>query len=244
MTSGINKLAAVVLHTLKYKDSSLLVHAYTDLLGRQTYVVNNVRSVKNKAGMACFQPLTLLDVVAYHNPKTDLQRLKEYHLSVPLQSLSFDIHKNAMALFMGEVVYKTVREQEPNAGLFYFLQQAVLDLEHIREGMANFHLYFLAQLSSYLGYAPGNDYAPERQFFDIPSGEFTPIRPKHALFFDAGQTHLFGRLLAASPVDLRHIALNREQRRLFVNNMLNFYSHHFDALSPVRSWSVLSEVYD
>jgi DNA repair protein RecO (recombination protein O) len=149
-----------------------------------------------------------------------------------------------MALFMGEVVYKTVREQEPDAGLFYFLQQAVLDLEHIQEGMANFHLYFLAQLCSYLGYAPGNDYTPERQFFDIPSGEFTPIRPKHTLFFDAGQTRLFGRLLAASPVDLCHIALNREQRCLFVNNMLNFYSHHFDALSPVRSWSVLSEVYD
>lgn len=244
MKSGTNKLTAVVLHTLKYRDSSLLVHAYTDLLGRQTYVVNNVRSVKNKTGMACFQPLTLLDVVAYHNPKAELQRLKEYRLSVPLQSLSFDIHKNAMALFMGEVVYKTIREQEPNAGLFYFLQEAVLELERIREGTANFHLYFLAQLSSHLGYAPGNDYTPERLFFDIPAGEFTPIRPKHELFFDAGQTRLFGRLLAASPADLCHIALNRAQRRLFVNNMLNFYSHHFESLSPVRSWSVLSEVYD
>ena len=244
MKSGTNKLTAVVLHTLKYRDSSLLVHAYTDLLGRQTYVVNNVRSVKNKTGMACFQPLTLLDAVAYHNPKSDLQRLKEYRLSTPLQSLSFDIHKNAMALFMGEVLYKTIREQEPNAGLFHFLQQAVLDLEQIREGTANFHLYFLARLSGYLGYAPGNDYAPERLFFDIPSGEFTPIRPKHELFFDAGQTRLFGRLLAASPADLRRIALNREQRRLFVNNMLNFYSHHFETLSPVRSWPVLAEVYD
>jgi DNA repair protein RecO (recombination protein O) len=244
MKSGTNKFLAVVLHTLKYRESSLLVYAYTDLFGRQTYVVHGVRSTKNKTGMACFQPLTLLDAVAYHNPKTELQQLKEYRLALPLQSLSFDIHKNAIALFMGEVVYKTIREQEPNPFLFNFLRQAVLDLETLQTGIANFHLYFLAQLGSYLGYAPGNEYAPERPFFDIPTGEFTPIRPKHDLFFDAEQTHLFGRLLTAAPADLCHIGLNRGQRRVFINNMLNFYSHHFDTLSPLRSWSVLAEVFD
>jgi DNA repair protein RecO (recombination protein O) len=244
MKGGTHKLSAVILHTLKYKDSSLLVYAYTDMFGRQTYVVNGVRSSKNKAGMACFQPLTILDAVAYHNPKSDLQRFKEYRLTVPLQDLSFNVHKNAMALFIGEVIYKTVREQEPNVEFFHFLKQSVLELETIQAGAANFHLYFLARLSGYLGYAPGNDYAPERSFFDIPAGEFTPVKPRHELFFDAVQSQLFGRLLTSCPDDLCHIGLNREQRRAFVNNMLNFYSHHFDALAPVRSWSVLADVYD
>jgi len=231
------------LHSLKYRDTSLLVYAYTDLFGRQTYLVNGVRSAKNKAGMACFQPLSLLDAVAYHHPNNDIQRLKEYALSLPLQNLAFDVHKNAMALFMGEVVYKTVREQEPNEQLFHFLQQSVLELENIADGAANYHLYFLARLAAYLGFASGNDYTPEFTCFDIVSGEFTPIPPKHELFFDAGQTALFGRLLKAELSDLPNIELHRSQRNTFVHNMLRFYEHHFDALSPIRSWTVLGEVF-
>jgi len=193
--------------------------------------------------MACFQALSLLDAVAYHNPEKDIQRLKEYHLSVPLQNLAFDVHKNAIAMFMGEVVYKTVREQEPNEQLFHFLRQSVLELENIREGAANYHLYFLARLAAYLGFASGNDYKPEYTYFDIFSGEFTTIRPKHELFFDAEQAALFGRLLKAEISDLPNIGLHHSQRSAFVNNMLRFYEHHFDALSPIRSWTVLSEVY-
>jgi len=243
MSSLTHKISAVVLHTLKYRDTSLLVYAYTDLFGRQTYLVNGVRSSKNKAGMACFQALSLLDAVAYHHPKNDIQRLKEYHLSVPLQHLAFDVHKNAMALFIGEVVYKTVREQEPNEQLFCFFRQSVLELENIQEGAANYHLYFLARLAAYLGYASGNDYMPEHTYFDIPSGEFTPILPRHELFFDAGQTALFGRLLKAEVADLPNICLHHSQRNAFVHNMLRFYNHHFDTLAPVRSLTVLSEVF-
>ena len=193
--------------------------------------------------MACFQSLSLLDAEAYHHPMKDIQRLKEYRLSVPLQQLAFNVHKNAMALFMGEVVYKTVREQEPNEQLFLFLQQSVLELESITEGAANYHLYFLARLAAYLGYASGNDYRPEYTYFDIVSGKFTPIRPKHELFFDAEQTALFGRLLKVGIVDLHGINLHHNQRNTFINNMLRFYNHHFETLSPVRSWAVLSEVF-
>ena len=194
--------------------------------------------------MACFQPLSLLDTVAYHHPKNDIQRLKEYHLSIPLQNIAFDVHKNAIALFMGEVVHKTVREQEPNEQLFHFLQQSVLELENITEGTANYHLYFLAHLAAYLGYASRNDYKPEHTYFDMASGEFTPVRPKHELFFDAEQTVLFGRLLKAGATDLQYINLHHSQRNTFVNNMLRFYEHHFDALSPIRSWTVLEKVYE
>lgn len=237
------KLTAIVLHTIKYKDSSLLLYAYTDLFGRQTYVVNGVRCEKNKTGMACFQPLTLLDAVVYHNPKSDIQRLKEYRLQTPLPNVAFDVYKNAIALFIGEVLYKTVREHEPNESLFEFLHRSVLALEKTEKGVANFHLYFLAHLGAYLGYAPGNDYESGATFFDMQEGEFTPLRPKHSLFFNTEQTQLLGKLLQTSMDELCELPLNREQRSVFINNMLQFYSHHFDSLTPIKSWMVLQEVF-
>ncbi len=238
----LQKLTAIVLHSMKFKESSLLVHAYTDVFGRQTYVVNGVRSEKNKAGMALFQPLTLLDVVAYCSTKSDLQRMTEYRLVQPLQSIPFDVTKNALALFMGEVLYKTIREHEPNEELFGFLYRAIIDLDGLGEGAANFHLYFLVHLARYLGYAPGNDFAGE-PYFDVAAGEFTSLRPLHDLFFDASQTQLFAALLDAVPETLQQFALNREQRNRFVENILRFLNHHFDTPVPIRSAAILHEIF-
>ena len=237
------KLIAIVLHTIKYKDSSLLVYTYTDVFGRQTYVVNGVRCEKNKAGMACFQPLTLLEAVAYHNPTNELQRLKEYHLYMPLQNIAFDVYKNVIALFIGEVLYKTVREHEPNKTLFDFLYASVVGLEKLEKGAANFHLHFLTHLSAYLGYAPTNNYDKTNLFFDMQEGAFTTTQPKHALFFNTEQASLLGKLLQTSVEELHAFSLNREQRNAFINNMLQFYNHHFDTLSPIKSWLVLQEVF-
>jgi DNA repair protein RecO (recombination protein O) len=239
----LEKLTAIVLHTKKYRESSLLVYAYTNVFGRQTYVVNGVRSERSKASMALFQPLTLLDVVVYHNPKSDLQRLHEYRLWRPLHSIPFDITKNALALFIGEVLYKTIREHEPNAELFNFLFGAITDLDELEQGAANFHLYFLVHLLRYLGYAPGNKYFFETPYFDVPSGEFTSFRPAHDLFFDTQQTSLFAMLLEASPGQLAHIALRRDQRNRFIANMLTFLNHHFDTQVPIRSAAILQDVF-
>ena len=238
-----HKLTAIVLHTKKYRESSLLAYVYTNLFGRQTYVVNGVRSEKNKTGMAFFQPLTLLDAVAYHNPKSELQRLSEYGLLQPLHSIPFAVNKNALALFIGETLYKTIREHEPNAALFRFLVRAVLDLDGLTQGVSNFHLYFLVHLSRYLGYAPGNDYFPETSYFDVQAGKFTPSRPAHDLFFDAAQTQLFATLLDSEPENLSQLSLHHDQRNRFVDNMLRFLNHHFDAPVAVRSAAILQEVF-
>ena len=239
----LEKLTAIVLHTKKYRESSLLVYAYTDVFGRQTYIVNGVRSEKNKAGLALFQPLTWLDAVASHHPKSEIHRLREYRLWQPLHTIPVDITKNALALFIGEVLCKTIREQEPNAELFDFLCRAIRDLDALEQGAANFHLYFLVHLLRYVGYAPGNSYFRETPYFDVPSGEFTPLRPAHDLFFDPSQTQLFATLLNASPAQLSQIALRREQRTRFIDNMIAFLNHHFDTPVPIRSAAVLQDVF-
>jgi DNA repair protein RecO (recombination protein O) len=237
------KLTAIVLYAKKYRESSLLVYAYTDLFGRQAYIANGVRSGKNRAGMACFQPLTLLDAVVYRNPKSELQRLREYRLLQPLHNIPLSMAKSALALFISEVLYKTVREQEPNAGLFRFLTRAILDLDALEQGVPNFHLYFLVQLNRYLGYAPGNRYAPETPYFDGLAGEFTPERPAHDLFFDPQQTQLLAALLDSRPDSLAHLALHHDQRNRFVDNMLRFLNHHFDTPVAVRSAAVLRDLF-
>jgi len=240
----IHKLKAIVLHSIKYKENSSIVYLYTNGFGRQTYLVNALRSGKSKAKTSFFHPLFLIDIEAYHNPKSDMQRLKELQLSVPLQSIPFDIAKSSLALFISELLYKLVREEEPNTELFGFLYHSILLLDELREGVPNFHLHFLAQLSKYLGFYPNSAKQENAAYFDIKTGEFCILRPQHPLFFSAENTALLGKLLSLPASELAQLQLNRHRRRSFLSSMMDFYGFHFENLSPLRSLQVLKEVFE
>ena len=78
---------------------------------------------------------------------------------------------------MAEVLYRLVKESERNEALFDFVWGSVEALDALDEGTANFHLWFLAQLSRLLGFAPGNDYA-EGDWFGVREGRDTPRPPR------------------------------------------------------------------
>jgi len=240
----LHKLKAIVLHSIKYKENSSIVYLYTDGFGRQTYLINGLRSSKSKAKQSLFHPLFLLDIEAYHNPKSDIQRLKECQLAVPLQSTPFVLTKSSLALFISELLYKVVREEEPNAELFGFLYHSILMLDELEDGVANFHLHFLTQLSKYLGFYPNIAKQEDASYFDIKTGEFCVFRPRHPLFFSTESTSLLKSLINLPASRLSQLELNRHQRNSFLGSMMEFYSFHFENLSQLKSLQVLSEVFD
>ena len=69
---------ALVLHSLKYNDSSLIVHCYTQEVGRQSFLVKGVLSSrKGRFRKALFQPLMLLDLSFQMKKKGGLNFLKD-----------------------------------------------------------------------------------------------------------------------------------------------------------------------
>ena len=150
----------VVLHTLKYGDSSMVVYLLTDAGGRRSYMVQGVRSRNGRGSkLALFQPMFPVEFEGLESPRQQMHRFKEVRGGFVLQSLPFDVRKSTVALFMAEVLYRLVKESERNEALFDFVWGSVEALDALDEGTANFHLWFLAQLSRLLGFAPGNDYA-------------------------------------------------------------------------------------
>ncbi len=178
------KARGVVLHTLKYGDSGLVVYLYTDVAGRQTYLVQGVRSTRSKGNKAALlQPMFLLEYEGITPRHGEMHRMKDVIASPPLASLPFDVRKSTVALFMAEVLYRLIREPEPDPHLFAFIEQAVQALDLMEDGVANFHLWFLVKLSRFLGFYPGNSYA-EGDFFDILRGEFVKLPPTHRMVME------------------------------------------------------------
>jgi DNA repair protein RecO (recombination protein O) len=185
----------------------------------------------------------LLEIEASNRGKSNIRRIKEYKFAETFTTIPFDIKKTSIAMFIAEVLYKTIREEEPNAQLFDFIYHSILIFDKIDKGSENFHLHFLANLSKHIGFFPDIDEEISDGFFDIKKGKIYSEQPKHLLFFDKKNTQNLRQLLNIQASNICEIELNRKQRESFLNSMLDFYNYHFDKLSPIKSLKVFTEVF-
>lgn len=236
------KARGIVLGTIKYGEKGVIVHMLTDTHGRQSYMVQGVRTTARGSKMALLQPLFPVAFEGLTSSKMSLHRLKDLVPGVVLQTTPFDVRKSTMALFMAEVLYRLVRDNESVDELFDFVWGSVLALDHIEEGISNFHLWFLANLSRPLGFSPDNEYS-EGAWLDIRDGHFVP----HALIPSVALTPENARILHDMlECDVRYlgeIGLNRVQRVDFLEAMLKYYAYHLDAIHSVESLRILKEVF-
>ena len=108
MADKVFHTKGIVLRTIKYGETSVITLMFTELFGTQSYLVNGVRmSSKKSPGKAgMFQPPAILDMVVYHNELKQLQRIKEFRWAFIYQQILSDVRKNAVALFMVELLTK------------------------------------------------------------------------------------------------------------------------------------------
>jgi DNA repair protein RecO (recombination protein O) len=213
----------IVFKFFRYRETSVIAKIFTARFGLQTYIINGVRSgKKGKGKMALLQPLTLLDLVAYHRENAEIQRLSEMRCLHPYSSIPYDIRKSTMAIFLSEVLYKCVREEGPSEELFSFLEQAMLVFDHLEDHFQNFHLQFLIRLSRFLGF--GMD-SSEGFFMALSDEEESAV--KQLLEDSFGSDLVLGRTL----------------RRTLLERTIEFYQQHVEGLGEIRSYDVLKEIF-
>lgn len=236
------KARGIVLGTLKYGEKGVIVHILTDLMGRQSYMVQGIRPNARGSKMAMLQPMFAVEFEGLTSSKMSLHRMKDLAPGMVLHSSPFDIRKSTQMLFMAEVLYRLVRENEPAEGLFDFVWGSVAALDALDEGVANFHLWFLANLSRPLGFSPDNEYY-DGAWLDIRTGHYTP----HAIIPSASLTPENARILHDMlECDVRYLAeigLNRQERVEFLEAMLRYYTYHLEAIRTVESLHILPQLF-
>ena len=96
-----------------------------------------------------------------------------------------------MVMFLNEVMYRSVREEEANAGLFEFIYSS-LQLLDLQPSVGNdFHLLLLIRLTRYLGFFPNGQYSEGAAIFDLQEGTYCATYPTHPFFLDAVITRKF-----------------------------------------------------
>jgi DNA repair protein RecO (recombination protein O) len=228
----------IVLRTIRYTDKAVIANIYTELFGLQGYLIHTGKNKKS----ALLQPLTCLEITVEHKATKSLQRIKEAECSPPFSDIPYNTSKCSLAMFMAEVIYRSVKEEESNLNLFNFLRNSILLLDEEQNNCSNFHLTFLVQLSRYLGIFPGNDYSESENIFDLEEGVFFSGKPGHANFI-AGETALcFSQLMNADVHQHTTLNINKTQRKELLAALMNYYRIHLNGMSEVRSHKVLEEV--
>ena len=235
----IRKTRGIVLHTTRYGESSLVVHCYTEQSGRQTFMVKGVRKSRKQNRSNLFQPLFILDFEVYHKDSREIQLVKEVSRAVPLNSLPFDITKSTQAIFMAEVLYRVLREEEPNPMLATFLINTIQYLDTLEEASPDFHIVFMFQLSRHLGFYPQNNFGDERIFFNLVSGRFITHFGDQEIHLDSEASNLWSRYMHSDLQSVKEEEFNGSQRKLTLDNLARFYKLHVAGMGEIRSLEVL-----
>ena len=242
----IQATKGIVLRTVKYGETSVIVAIYTELFGIQSYIVNGVRtsSKKNPGKAGMFQPAAMLDLVVYHHDQKNLQRLKEYKWGYLYQHVLSDVFRNAVALFMIELLQKTIKQPEPNSDLYHFIEDAFMHLDHAEQAVvANFPLYFALHLATFFGFRFSDDYKPETSYLDLQEGEFVAEHPIHPYFLAGQYSYITSQLLKTmQPHELAQIKLNHDTRSTLLHAYQAYYALHVPDFGVLKTLPVLQEV--
>jgi DNA repair protein RecO (recombination protein O) len=209
-------------------------------------MVNGVRTASKKGmGKAnLFQPSSQLDLVIYYNEFKNLQRLKEFKWSYLYESVFFDVYKNAVALFMVELLQKTIKEPETNAELFYFIEDAFLHLDKAEPAaVANYALFFALHLASFFGFRITDDYSDTNNIIDLWEGVFVKEQPLHSHYLEGQYSFITSQLLKIlQPHELDQLKLNREFRKNLLLAYQDFYALHIQDFGSMKTLPVLQEI--
>lgn len=239
-----HKTKGIVLRSIKYGETSLVVTIFTELFGIQTYLVNGVRSSKKTAHANYYQPAAVLDLVVYHNEQRNLQRIKEVKWDFLFQHVLSDVVKNSVALYIIELLHKCLKQPEENATLFYFCEEVLIQLDGAGSKVtSNFALYFSLQLPEFLGFKINDDYSDQQTVLDLSEGGFVSEEPTHPHFIKGDDARWTSQLLKVmQPAELTDFQLNHVTRRRLLMHFQDYYSLHIADFGQMKTLGILHEV--
>ncbi len=221
------KTPGIALSYFKYRETSIIAKIFTEAFGIQSYIVNSIRSSKARTSIALFQPLSILDLVVYHNKKKSIHRISEIRSRYNLQTIPFEIRKTSIALFLTELLNQVLHEEHENFALFSFIENSIKMLDGMPEKYENFHLQFMLSLTDHLGIRP-------------LSAQEMMKETGHAKIYDP----FFGQKLESLMTSgyQCHVALDKKTRDELLALIIDYMRYHYDPIKEFKSISVLKEV--
>jgi len=232
----------IVLSSVKYGDSHLIVSCFTEISGLKSYMLHNILSSRRgKLKSSYFQPLTLLELEAVHKDRGSLEKIREAKVIHPYRTLHVDMIKTTMVIFLAEMLKNSIKEEEKNLDLFRFLESSLIWLDD-HEQIANFHIMFLLKLSKYLGFYPDTTQF-NKKYFNLIEGNFQDSKTNN--YCEKGSSVQFLKQFFGIDFDaISGIKLTKTARFETLNLLLMYYKLHLHNFKNPKSLLVLKQLFE
>ncbi len=238
------KTRAVVLHLQRCAGDKAVVWLYTEKRGAMSFVAKMPRSRRTGLHSSLLRVLNILEITYDFRPKSKLQQFGEIHVAMPYQSLPYDPVKGTLALFLGEVLYYGLRNEDRNEALFQYLCYGLSWLDNCQAGVANFHLTFLTRITRFLGFWPCvEDWFPGA-YYNLQQCRYTKVQPPAGVGLSPQEAEILPLMLRMNFHSMHLFRFNRAQRQRFIDLILSYYRLHLPEFPEPKSAQVLREVLD
>ena len=236
-----DKTRAIVLKAIRYGDNNLIVKLLTEQNGLQSFMIKGAFNKNAKIRAALFQPLTLLEIVAAHS-RGELGYLREASIEHAYQDIPNNINKNAIVLFLCELLSKSIQDSETDLELFAFVHKALTHLDEMTCNYADFPLKFTVKLTDFLGFLPNVNSYRQGFVFDLEEGRFLHDGTTATYVIDKRQSELLHNLCVNDVMDDYCLNITNQERRQLLEAVISYYKLHVSGFNEMKSTDILKAV--
>lgn len=208
----------IILASTKVGDRSIVIHTLSSEWGRRSFI-----AAASRQNLALTSPLSIVEAEICTSRVSELWRAQSIAAARTLNSIRTDMVRNAISMFMAEMLYRTVRDGAMEPGLYEWCRSSIIMLDSMGPDCANFHLRWLLEFAAALGFTP--DAEALRPFTGELSGQIEA-------------------LLSCNWAESMLIPLNGELRGRIARKIISYISYHCDSDINVRSLDVLHEIFN
>ncbi|HMT35804.1 MAG TPA: DNA repair protein RecO [Chitinophagaceae bacterium] len=239
---ALHATKGIVLRAIKYGETSLVVTIYTALFGLQSYLINGVRTEKKTSTKAnMYQPTTQLELIVYHHPNKNLQRIKEAKLLLTKNFHGVDVIRYAIGIYMVELIQKAITETEANTALYDFFEDHFMHvLEAPTHQLSNFPILFTLLFAEQLGFGIQQNYSEQTPIFELQNGCFIS-RNEMVTGYTASEENslMIFNMMSGQPLSQHISGLIRLE---ILTICIQYLRLHMPHLGELKSVSVLHEI--
>ena len=212
------------------------------MFGLKSFIIGGVRSKKQAGKANIFHPGNIVTLTAYPSKGDSLSRIKEISYAHHFSRINQEVIVSMVSSFIMEVCQKSIQEKEQNKLLFDFLKSRLIVLDQKETTLKAFHLKFLIELSSYLGFAPYDNYDENNRNFDLSEGRFINEDKSDQTLCDINTSFHLHTMMQSDLSDMNQMIIDKASRDLVLDKLLLYYKYHLESLGPIKSLEVLRTV--
>ena len=263
----IVKTDAVVLKSMRYRETSKIVTFYTRAYGKLAGIAKGARESKNKFG-ASLEPMTEVSLVLYKKEQRDLQFISQCDIIRPFKYLHSEMEKMSGAMAVIELLHQLTHSEEENPALYALLVETLDAVENAPRNIRNIVHGFELRFASLFGFTPvfdrcshcgtmvgGTGNRPVVHFKidrggiwcadcfkTISEGDSSSARDASSSAIRVPTAQILHRFLTGRLDTLSGVEYHESVGNEVDETLRSYLQYHFEGLRPLKSASVFRQI--